>query len=62
MTKRFDIITDTDARVLTRGDTVVLARSGLITPLAQDTLRERRVTVQHKGQTSPEDAALDRPG
>ena len=58
MTKRFDIITETDARVLTRGDTVVLARNGLITPLAQDTLRERRVTVQHEGQTSPEDAAL----
>jgi ribose 5-phosphate isomerase B len=37
---------------------VILARGGHITPLAQDTLRERRVTVVHEGQTSPDDAAL----
>src|SRR6516225_5976733 len=56
--KRFDIITEADARVLARGDTVTLARGGHITPLAQDTLRERRVIVVHEGQVSPEEASL----
>jgi len=56
--KRFDIITEADARVLARGDTVTLARGGHITPLAQDTLRERRVIVMHEGQVSPEEASL----
>jgi ribose 5-phosphate isomerase B len=44
-TKRFDIITEADARVLEPGSTVRLAARGHITPLALDTLRERRVTV-----------------
>lgn len=56
--KRFDLITETDARVLTRGETVVLALHGHITPLALDTLRELRVTVEHEGHNSPGDAAL----
>ena len=56
--KRFEIITESDARVLTPGESVMLARHGHITPLAQDTLRERRVTVQREGRTSPEEAAL----
>ncbi|MCC7031764.1 MAG: RpiB/LacA/LacB family sugar-phosphate isomerase [Acidobacteria bacterium] len=43
--KVFSILTETDARVLERGSTVVLAPGGHITPLAQDTLRERRITV-----------------
>ena len=43
--KRFDIITEADARVIPRGDTVALARRGHITPLASDTLKERRITV-----------------
>ena len=43
--KRFDIITEADARVLEPGSTVVLAPRGHVTPLAADTLRERRVTV-----------------
>ncbi len=43
--KTFSIITEADARTLERGDTVTLAAGGHITPLAQDTLRERRVTV-----------------
>ena len=43
--KRFQIITEADARVLEPGSTVVLATGGHITPLAADTLRERRVTV-----------------
>ena len=56
--KRFDIITEADARVLTRGETVTLARAGHITPLAADTLKDRKITVLHEGRTSPEDAAL----
>jgi ribose 5-phosphate isomerase B len=56
--KRFEIITETDARVLTRGETVMLARGGHITPLAADTLKERRVTVVREGQASEADAAL----
>jgi len=43
--KRFDIITEADARVLQPGETVELARGGHVTPLALDTLRERRITV-----------------
>jgi ribose 5-phosphate isomerase B len=56
--KRFDIITEADARVLARGETVILALCGHITPLAQDTLNERRVTVIAEGNVAPEDAAL----
>lgn len=56
--KRFEIITESDARLLASGETVALARHGHITPLAQDTLRERRVTVQQEGRTSPEEAGL----
>jgi ribose 5-phosphate isomerase B len=56
--KRFDIITESDARVLARGDTVSLAKGGHITPLAQDTLRERRVTIVHEGRASSDDMAL----
>ena len=44
-TKRFEIITEADARVLEPGSTVRLAALGHITPLAADTLRERRITV-----------------
>lgn len=43
--KRFDIITETDARTLDVGETVALAPGGHITPLADDTLRARRVIV-----------------
>jgi ribose 5-phosphate isomerase B len=56
--KRYDIITEADARVLTRGETVSLARGGHITPLAQDTLKERQVTVVHDDRVSPNEAAL----
>jgi ribose 5-phosphate isomerase B len=56
--KTFEIITETDARVLARGETVTLARGGHITPLAQDTLRERRITVVRDGQSSVDEAAL----
>jgi ribose 5-phosphate isomerase B len=56
--KRFDIITESDARVLARGESVMLARGGHITPLAQDTLKERGVVVVHEGRASADEAAL----
>jgi ribose 5-phosphate isomerase B len=56
--KKFEMITESDARVLAHGETVELARGGHITPLAADTLRERRVTVLRDGHTSPEEASL----
>jgi len=56
--KKFEIITESDARVLACGETVTLARGGHITPLAQDTLKERRVTVVHEGRLSPDEAGL----
>jgi ribose 5-phosphate isomerase B len=43
--KRFNIVTEADARVLEYGSTIVLAAGGHVTPLAQDTLRARRVAV-----------------
>jgi ribose 5-phosphate isomerase B len=43
--KQFAIITEADARMLEPGSSVRLLPRGHITPLAQDTLRERRVTV-----------------
>jgi len=56
--KKFEIITETDARLLPRGDSVMLARRGHITPLAQDTLRERRITVVREGMTSADEVSL----
>lgn len=56
--KRFDIITESDARVLAHGETVLLARGGHVTPLALDTLKERRVTLIHEGRASADEAAL----
>ena len=56
--KRYDIITEADARVLPRGEVVSLARGGHITPLAQDTLKERQVTVVHEDRVSQNEAAL----
>ena len=55
--KTFDIITEADARVLPRGDSVTLTRAGHITPLAQDTLRERRITVLREGVASGDEVA-----
>lgn len=54
--KRYDIITEADARTLDVGSTVTLNRGGTITPLAEDTLRERRVAVL---RDVPDAAALD---
>jgi ribose 5-phosphate isomerase B len=56
--KRFDIITESDARMLEPGETVELARNGHITPLARDTLMARRVTVVHEGRASAEESRL----
>jgi ribose 5-phosphate isomerase B len=43
--KRFDIITEADARVIDVGETIALRKGGHVTPLAADTLKARRVTV-----------------
>jgi ribose 5-phosphate isomerase B len=51
--RRFDIITEADARQLGIGSVVELAPGGHVTPLAQDTLRARRVTVVPAGSLDP---------
>jgi ribose 5-phosphate isomerase B len=51
--KRFEIITEADARTLDVGATVELAAGGHVTPLAKDTLAARRVTVVPAGSTDP---------
>lgn len=53
MTRSFQIITEVDARQIERGSTVELAKGGHVTPLAADTLRERRVTVVPAGSVDP---------
>ena len=58
--KRFEIITEADARTLDLGATVELAKGGHITPLAKDTLAARRVTVIAAGTADaslPDDLA-----
>ena len=46
---RYDMITESIARTLDRGSSVTLAAGGHITPLADDTLRERRIMVVREG-------------
>jgi ribose 5-phosphate isomerase B len=46
---QFTIITEADARTIDIGATVELAAGGHVTPLAQDTLTARRVTVVGPG-------------
>lgn len=58
MPKRFDIITEADARTLDRGETVTLSRFGHVTPLAADTLRERRIVVVRDGDVGGDAADL----
>ncbi len=58
MAKRFDIITELEARMLERGETVTLTMRGHVTPLAADTLRERRVTVVREGAVADDEASL----
>src|SRR5215471_3201643 len=53
MTRVFQIITEVDARQIERGSTVELAKGGHVTPLAADTLREKRVTVVPAGSVDP---------
>jgi ribose 5-phosphate isomerase B len=53
--KRFDLITEADARSLDTGATVELSAGGHVTPLARDTLTARRVTVVPAGSA---DASL----
>ena len=43
------MITEADARVLDYGSTIVLVPGGHITPLAQDTLQARRISVVRDG-------------
>jgi ribose 5-phosphate isomerase B len=47
--KRFQMITEADARTLDYGSTVVLVAGGHVTPLAQDTLTARRISVVRDG-------------
>jgi ribose 5-phosphate isomerase B len=51
--KRFDIITEADARTLDPGATVELSAGGVVTPLARDTLTARRITVVPAGSSDP---------
>lgn len=51
------MVTEADARVLEYGSAIELVTGGHITPLAQDTLRARRVTVVREG-SDPDSAAL----
>lgn len=44
--------------MLERGSTVELARGGHVTPLARDTLRDRRIVVIEEGRASAEDLSL----
>lgn len=56
--KRFEIITEADARLLEVGETVELRKGGHITPLAADTLKERRVIVVSEGLLDRSDDGL----
>src|ERR1051326_2649786 len=53
MTKVLQIIAEVDARQLERGAGVELAKGGHVTPLAADTLREKRITVVAAGSVDP---------
>src|SRR5262245_38156238 len=58
MHKRFEILTESDARALEPGSTVTLTLHGHVTPLAADTLKERRITVVREDQPSSDEASL----
>jgi ribose 5-phosphate isomerase B len=47
--KRFQMITEADARTLDYGSTIVLVAGGHITPLAHDTLKARRISIVREG-------------
>ena len=48
--KRFQMITEADARALDYGSTVILVAGGHVTPLAHDTLKARRISIVRDGQ------------
>jgi len=53
--KRFQLITEADARVLDEGSAVVLVQGGQVTPLALDTLKARRISlVRESGDAEAE--------
>jgi ribose 5-phosphate isomerase B len=56
--KQYDLITETDARRMEPGTTVALAAGGCITPLARETLRDRRITVVTDGLCGEDLTAL----
>jgi ribose 5-phosphate isomerase B len=56
--KRFQMITEADARVLEYGSTVMLVAGGHVTPLAADTLKARRVALVREGGDADTDAAV----
>ena len=51
--RRFALIAEADARQIEPGSTVELEPGGHVTPLAQDTLKARRVTVVPAGSVDP---------
>jgi ribose 5-phosphate isomerase B len=55
--KQFAIITEADARMIEPGSSVRLLPGGHVTPLAQDTLRERRVSVVRDDGVGGEDGS-----
>jgi len=59
--KRFQMITEADARVIEYGSTVTLVAGGHVTPLAADTLKARRVSVIRESGDADE-ASLAPPG
>jgi ribose 5-phosphate isomerase B len=56
--KRFEIITEADARTLDLGETVELQRGGHITPLAADTLKARGIKVIADDRLAADTGAL----
>lgn len=56
--KKFEIITEADARQLAVGESVELSRRGHITPLALDTIKARRIEVLRGGEVSAGDGSL----
>lgn len=56
--RRFSLVTEADARVLEAGSTIALARGGHITPLAADTLRDRRIAVVREDGADVDAAGL----
>lgn len=56
----YAILTEADARIIPPGTTVTLARGGHVTPLALDTLRERRIVVVREGAHGDESGLAPR--